>query len=285
MSPTTFWTGSLVLGGLFIYDIVMVFYTYVSSKVSKDPLMVNITARPLMITVATQLDVPIKLVFPGPKRGGMLGLGDIVLPGIIMALALRFDLYLYYMRKQSPGATSKPSYITATGQWGERFWTRSISITSLPPSLAGTTFPKIYFYASLIGYVLGMLTTLAVLTIFNHAQPALLYLVPGVLGSLWGTALVRGELQLMWDYTEAGEVEEAKKEKGERDLNTTEEKEAEIPGVQKESSGEKESDMANKASAGKEKSKKETANGHAHHLFLFSLSSPRKTAYDNLSDI
>lgn len=28
MSPTTFWTGSLILGGLFIYDIVMVFYTY-----------------------------------------------------------------------------------------------------------------------------------------------------------------------------------------------------------------------------------------------------------------
>ncbi len=28
MSPTTFWTGSLVLAGLFVYDIVMVFYTY-----------------------------------------------------------------------------------------------------------------------------------------------------------------------------------------------------------------------------------------------------------------
>ena len=27
MSPTTFWTGSMVLGGLFVYDIVMVFYT------------------------------------------------------------------------------------------------------------------------------------------------------------------------------------------------------------------------------------------------------------------
>lgn len=27
MSPTTFWTGSLVLAGLFVYDIVMVFYT------------------------------------------------------------------------------------------------------------------------------------------------------------------------------------------------------------------------------------------------------------------
>ena len=31
MSPTTFWTGSLILGGLFIYDIIMVFYTYVPS--------------------------------------------------------------------------------------------------------------------------------------------------------------------------------------------------------------------------------------------------------------
>jgi minor histocompatibility antigen H13 len=33
MSPTTFWTGSLVLGGLFIYDIVMVFYTCVISEI------------------------------------------------------------------------------------------------------------------------------------------------------------------------------------------------------------------------------------------------------------
>ena len=58
VSPTTFWTGSLVLGGLFIYDITMVFYT------------------PLMVTVATSLDVPIKLVFPGAagQRGSMLGL-------------------------------------------------------------------------------------------------------------------------------------------------------------------------------------------------------------------
>jgi minor histocompatibility antigen H13 len=83
MSPTTFWTGSLVLLGLFIYDITMVFYT------------------PMMVTVATKLDVPIKLVFPGPKHGGMLGLGDVILPGIMMALALRFDLYLHYLNKES----------------------------------------------------------------------------------------------------------------------------------------------------------------------------------------
>ena len=44
LSPTTFWTGTMVLAGLFVYDIVMVFYT------------------PMMVTVATSLEVPIKLV-------------------------------------------------------------------------------------------------------------------------------------------------------------------------------------------------------------------------------
>lgn len=44
--------------------------------------------------------------------------------------------------------------------------------------------------------------------IWNHAQPALLYLVPGVLGSVWITATVRGELSLMWHYTEAIDEEE-----------------------------------------------------------------------------
>ena len=51
-----------------------------------------------------------------------------------------------------------------------------------------------------------MLTTLFILNIFNHAQPALLYLVPGVLISLWGTALLRNELSLMWGYTEDGSI-------------------------------------------------------------------------------
>lgn len=192
MSPTTFWTGSLVLAGLFVYDITMVFYT------------------PLMVTVATKLDVPIKLVFPGPGRGSMLGLGDVVLPGIMIALALRFDLYLHYLRKSavtlpaspSPAVVTKAPYIEATGSWGDIFWGRP------PSSLDGSRFRKTYFWASVIGYVVGMLMTLVVLQVFNHAQPALLYLVPGVVGALWGTALVRGEIGLMWAYTEDGSLNE-----------------------------------------------------------------------------
>jgi minor histocompatibility antigen H13 len=204
LSPTTFWTATLVLTGLFAYDIIMVFYT------------------PMMITVAKSLQAPIMLVIPGPSRGSMLGLGDIALPGMVMAMALRFDLYLHYLRKQRilPLDTSNPNnkkeiikapYENATGLWGERFWTHCTKSTSTSTAITETTvadgarFSKIYFKASIVGYIIAMLVTMAVMHHFKHGQPALLYLVPGVLGALWGTAAVRGETKLMWEYCEDGE--------------------------------------------------------------------------------
>jgi minor histocompatibility antigen H13 len=238
MSPTTFWTGSLVLMGLFIYDVVMVFYT------------------PMMISVATKIDAPIKLVLPGPGRGSFLGLGDVVLPGIMMAIALRFDLYLHYVRKQSKSSNSKEvtkaTYEEPTGLWGERFWTSGSKETTVADA---ARFPKVYFKASLVGYTLAMIVTITVMRIYNHGQPALLYLVPGVLGALWGTALVRGEWKLMWEYTE-DEKKDVKKEGLFGGLLKGEE-------VREESEKEKER---------KQKEKEE----HAHHVFLFSLSEPKQ---------
>lgn len=211
LSPTTFATGTLILAGLFFYDIWAVFFT------------------PLMITVAKNLDVPIKLVFPRPDQPSatpgeppirsfsMLGLGDIVLPGIMIGLALRFDLYMFYLKKQlkitnqsGNGTTAvevvKSPYISVSGGWGERLWTlypASMRGTSVLPAHLATHFPKPYFTATMIGYVVGLVATLVVMSIFDHGQPALLYLVPGVLTCLWGTALVRCETKEMWHYTEA----------------------------------------------------------------------------------
>jgi minor histocompatibility antigen H13 len=54
---------------------------------------------PYMVTVATKLDVPIKLTFQAAERKSILGLGDIVIPGMVMALALRFDLWRHYEGK------------------------------------------------------------------------------------------------------------------------------------------------------------------------------------------
>lgn len=214
MSPSTFWTGTLILGSLFFYDIYFVFYT------------------PLMVTVATKLDIPIKLLFPRPPTPSeprdttslaMLGLGDIVIPGMMLGLALRFDLFLYYKRKGTQRAQNgveqesvKPQYQSATGGWGERFWTGSSKPKGPelePPYHDARSFPKTYFKASVVGYIAGMVTTLLVMQVFKHAQPALLYLVPGVLISLWATALCRGEVREMWEFFDGEEEEEEDKEK------------------------------------------------------------------------
>ncbi|EFQ34956.1 signal peptide peptidase [Colletotrichum graminicola M1.001] len=208
MSPTNFATGSLVLMGL-----------------------------PYMITVATKLDVPIKLQFQSAARSSILGLGDIVVPGIVMCLALRFDMWRHYQQQikyvptdlksdqhdahsgdvvtvsETQHMAQKATYLDITGCWGDWFWSSSwLGLLKgghemPPPTVRGSTFRKTYFNASLIGYTLGMLVTLSMLTIFKHGQPALLYLVPGVLGSLWLTGIVRGELKEMWMYTEDGTLD------------------------------------------------------------------------------
>ncbi|XP_061758768.1 minor histocompatibility antigen H13 isoform X2 [Nerophis ophidion] len=77
-------TGCILLGGLFVYDVFWVFGTNV------------------MVTVARSFEAPIKLVFPqdllekglSANNFAMLGLGDIVIPGIFIALLLRFDVSL-----------------------------------------------------------------------------------------------------------------------------------------------------------------------------------------------
>ncbi|KIX10639.1 uncharacterized protein Z518_01723 [Rhinocladiella mackenziei CBS 650.93] len=231
MTPTTAWTGTLVLCALFFYDIYFVFFT------------------PMMVTVATKLDVPIKLLFPRPdgcifpvgapegssameeylqclaetRAMAMLGLGDIVVPGMMLAFALRFDLYLHYLRLGEAGKKPskevqekerpKPVYVSAKGSWGEQLWTSSKFWST---EIKAKKFLKPYFYATIVGYLAGMITTVVVMQIAEHAQPALLYLVPGVLLSLWGTALVKGDLKALWQYSELPEDEANKKSEGKK---------------------------------------------------------------------
>jgi len=38
--------------------------------------------------------------------------------------------------------------------------------------------------------------------VFDHGQPALLYLVPGCLLAVLGTAALKGEISLMWNFDE-----------------------------------------------------------------------------------
>mmetsp|Transcript_38313 Transcript_38313/g.91808 ORF Transcript_38313/g.91808 Transcript_38313/m.91808 type:complete len:365 (+) Transcript_38313:31-1125(+) len=153
LSLGSFVIGAILLMGLFVYDVFWVFGTEV------------------MVAVAKGLNAPVKIMFPKalgvtPIPFSMLGLGDIVIPGIFVALMLRFD------HKQ--GFTGTP-----------------------------------YFYANFVAYVLGLVTTVGVMHVFDAAQPALLYLVPGCLGAALLTAVSRGELQLLLNYSEEKTEEQA----------------------------------------------------------------------------
>ncbi|KAJ7262188.1 peptidase A22B, signal peptide peptidase [Mycena haematopus] len=149
----SFQTGCILLVGLFFYDVWWVFGTEV------------------MVKVATSLDVPIKLLWPksvafGLERGStMLGLGDVVVPGVFIALGLRYD----HHRAGQP----------AHGRFG-----------------------KPYFYAGLAAYVVGLVTTMGIMHFWGKAQPALLYLSPACIAAFGITGAVRGELCAAWAWVD-----------------------------------------------------------------------------------
>lgn len=164
--------GAILLVGLFFYDIFWVFGTDV------------------MVTVAKSFDGPIKLLFPielatATEKGkfSLLGLGDIVIPGLFVALLLRLDAVLAKV------ATKDAEY---------------------------SAFKKPYFHINLVFYALGLVVTVGVMYFFKAAQPALLYLVPACLSGSLLVAAYRKEFSVLFAYDEETKkpaTEEAKKDK------------------------------------------------------------------------
>lgn len=173
----SFTTGFVLLGGLFLYDI---FWVFGSTRLAGESVMVQ---------VATNFDGPIKLVVPrnllpalwAVREHGwaawpawkfsLLGLGDIVVPGVFVALALHFDQHL--------ASTRHPSVSF------DRFYYR---------------FAKPYFTACMVGYVMGLVLTMIVMHVFQTGQPALLYLSPSCSLAAALVAWRRGEMQALWRW-------------------------------------------------------------------------------------
>jgi minor histocompatibility antigen H13 len=194
----SFQIGAILLSGLFFYDIWWVFFTEV------------------MVTVAKSFDAPIKLLFPKnmllaigsentPFQFSMLGLGDIVIPGIFIALLLRYDAHRAHGSKRVVGKNN----------------------TVMNPHVESGVFARPYFAWTLVAYTLGLITTIFVMHVFKAAQPALLYLVPACLGAALITALTQSDLSHLFTYQDVQEEEEEggdgkkdKKEKKEEKLST-----------------------------------------------------------------
>jgi len=188
---TKHWTLNNVLGICFILQGISMF-SIGSFKIAA-ALLVGlffydvfwVFGTPVMVTVAKKLDGPIKLLFPrslvpndlGKLDLSLLGLGDIVIPGFLISFMLRFDAH----RARIPRVYDPIA-----------------------------KFPKPYFHSILAAYVVGLCTTLYMMTRFQAAQPALLYLVPACLGAVLLCGTIRGEMKEVWEFTEEEEVEEEK---------------------------------------------------------------------------
>jgi len=96
------------------------------------------------VAVATSFEAPIKIVYPkdglmNMKDFTMLGLGDIVIPGVFISLALRFD----YAR-----ALKRPTWLLKI----------SPKDTKVVVPEPGDKYPRPYFHAVLASYIAGLVT-------------------------------------------------------------------------------------------------------------------------------
>eukprot|EP00767_Chilomastix_cuspidata_P001537 gnl/Chilomastix_cuspidata/1655.p1 GENE.gnl/Chilomastix_cuspidata/1655~~gnl/Chilomastix_cuspidata/1655.p1 ORF type:complete len:364 (+),score=110.14 gnl/Chilomastix_cuspidata/1655:96-1094(+) len=145
--------GIFLLGALLVYDVFWVFGT------------------PVMVTVAKNIDLPVKLVVPRSlsqfaqrelTRPMMLGLGDIVVPGIFIVTAARASADI-------------------VGKDGKalRMYGRCMFL-----------------------YVLALLVTGGVLFVTKHGQPALLYIVPALFVGSLGYTVAKGRFSAVWSWSD-----------------------------------------------------------------------------------
>merc|ERR1712004_181195 len=173
---------TLLLSGLLLYDVFWVFFSKyvfnanvmvrVATRSANNPM--SAMAKRLHLHHPPKLSLPGKLVFPSNQNIGhfsMLGLGDIVMPGLLLCFVMRYDAY----------KRAQAHRMAAAGIPVPNNWTK-IS----------------YFHCSLLGYFMGLLTATVSSEVFKAAQPALLYLVPFTLFPLVFMAYLKGDLKTMW---------------------------------------------------------------------------------------
>ena len=173
------------LFAFFVYDTFWVFYSE------------KIFTENVMVVAATSIQIPIKIEFPilfsnNPIKNCMLlGLGDILLPGMVIKYCRRFDILKKKMDKKKVGFRKKKS--------------------------------KIGFYLfNLILYFVSVTLAMLMMFVFNHGQPVLFYISPIFIIGLMGKAYYDGCFGIFWNG-----VKIKKKPKKEKTKNEEEESEEE----------------------------------------------------------
>lgn len=184
----------------FFYDIFFVFVTPLLTKGGKS----------IMITVATSGGPPkadpswcekyprdndcrggdpLPMLLTVPRlfdyQGGssLLGLGDIVLPGLLLSFAARFD------------EAKKLVGLIQTGNTAEIYPRSYNCLTVCCRSLCSGG----YLIPVTVAYAVGLCMANLAVYLMQMGQPALLYLVPCCLGTMSFLGWKKGELKELWD--------------------------------------------------------------------------------------
>ena len=142
---------AFLLALMFVYDNFWVF------------LSVYIFKQSVMVKVATgDASESLPMLFAVPHQCGysLLGLGDVVIPGLLVALTIRLDYF------------------------------KGLCAFS----------PRGYFLYCCIGYATGLAVANVAVAVTHLGQPALLYLVPCTLGTTLTIAWRRKELNWIWNH-------------------------------------------------------------------------------------
>ncbi|KAM8925158.1 signal peptide peptidase-like 2B isoform 4-T5 [Lycaon pictus] len=176
----TFKACTLLLLVLFVYDVFFVFITPFLTK-SGNSIMVEVATGPS--DSATHEKLPMVLKVPRLNASplalcdrpfSLLGFGDILVPGLLVAYCHRFDIQVQ---------SSRVYFVACT-------------VGSQPLSLRSLLLSSRFFRTR--AYGIGLLVTFMALALMQRGQPALLYLVPCTLITSCALALWRRELGMFW---------------------------------------------------------------------------------------
>jgi len=197
--------GAILLIVAFFYDIFFVFVTPLLTK-HGESIMVNVAtsggppkADPSWCEkyphdVDCKGGDPLPMLFSVPRIGdyqggsSMLGLGDIVLPGLLLSFASRYDESKRLMGMISGG--SGRVVINSACQASPRCF-----LCSWCTCCIGTG----YFGPVMVAYAIGLAMANIAVYVMEMGQPALLYLVPCCLGTMVYMGKKAGELTDLWD--------------------------------------------------------------------------------------
>ncbi|KAK9672621.1 hypothetical protein RND81_12G112700 [Saponaria officinalis] len=191
---------AMLLTCLFMYDIFWVFYSErffganvmvsVATKQASNPVhtVANSLNLPGLQMITKKLELPVKIVFPRNLLGGvvpgehatdfmMLGLGDMAIPAMLLALVVCFD------HRKSKETASTLGIASPRGHK--------------------------YIWYAISGYAVGLVTALSAGILSRSPQPALLYLVPSTLGPIIVISWIRKELMELWEGSSPSVSEKA----------------------------------------------------------------------------